>query len=300
MELHQLNYFVKVAEFGSFTRAAKHCLVSQPALSQQIIKLERELGQPLFERLGRRVILTDAGRVLLDRAQEILSAVEEAKRRIQDQPHDGKGTIALGAIPTVAPYLLPNLLRMFRRQFPETAVTIYEYVTERSLKACIEGELDLALVALPIEHEHLSVLPLFSEELLLVLPPRHHLARRRRVTVDDLKEEPFILLDEAHCLGDQVLNFCRQNAFEPKTTCHSAQLLTVQELVAQQHGISLVPEMAATLDRTKRRIYRSLSGKPPTRTLAAVWNKRRFQSSVVKRFIEHAKAYRPQPSTISR
>src|SRR5690606_19351783 len=107
---------------------------------------------------GRRVILTDAGRALLERARDILSAVEEAKRRIQDQPGEGTGRFALGAIPTVAPYLLPKLLRTFRRRFPEATVTISEYVTQRCLEACMEGELDVALVALPIEHEHLSVL----------------------------------------------------------------------------------------------------------------------------------------------
>lgn len=285
MELHQLRYFAKVAELGSFTRAAEHCLVSQPSLSQQIIKLEKELKQPLLERLGRKVLLTDAGRSLYEQARQILDAVDEAKRRLSDGTASG-GRVAVGAIPTVAPYLLPPLLKRFARQAPAAEVVVREDVTERTVEGCLAGELDVALLALPIADQQLHVEPLFEEELFLVVPPRHPLAQKKRITVGDLRGQPFILLNEAHCLGEQMASFCRQNGFQPATRCRSAQLLTVQELVALGQGISLMPAMARRLDNSKRRLYRSLAEPRPKRTLAMIWHKHRFQPPLVQRLVD--------------
>src|ERR1700688_1781187 len=118
MELHQLRYFVAVAEWGHFTKAAKRCFVAQPSLSQQIGKLEKELGQPLFERLGRTIRLTDGGRLLYDQALSILASVEEAKRQVIDARDDPEGLVQVGAIPTIAPFLLPSLVSAFQRRFP--------------------------------------------------------------------------------------------------------------------------------------------------------------------------------------
>src|SRR6516165_86430 len=146
MEMHQLRYFVAVAQTCSFSRAAERCHVSQPSLSQQIQKLERGLKQQLFERLGRRVVLTDAGRLLLDRAMAILSAVEDAERRLQDDDEKG-GKLAIGAIPTIAPYLLPLLLRTYLKRHPHVDLTVHEDVTGQLLGAVAAGDLDLALVA---------------------------------------------------------------------------------------------------------------------------------------------------------
>jgi LysR family hydrogen peroxide-inducible transcriptional activator len=288
MELHQLQYFVKVAELGGFTRAAEQCLVSQPSLSQQIIKLEKELKQPLFERLGRKVLLTDAGRALYQQARQILDAVEEA-RHVCDGA-SGHGKVVVGAIPTVAPYLLPPILRRFARDFPAAEVVVREDVTERTVEGCLAGELDVALLALPIDDQMLHVEPLLEEELYLTVPPGHAFARKKRVTVDDLRGVPFILLNEAHCLGKQMVSFCRNNGFQPVTRCRSAQLLTVQELVGLGQGVSLIPAMARQLDRSRSRVYRSLAPPRPTRTLAVVWHRHRLQSPLVQRFVEIARA----------
>ena len=181
MELHQLRYFAAVADLGSFTRAAERCLVAQPSLSQQIIKLERELGQPLFERLGRKVRMTDAGRVLYDQAVSVLTTVDDAKRRVAEVGDSGSGRIAIGVIPTVAPYLLPPLLQRFREHFQHAEITVYENLTRHTIDACLEGELDVALVALPIDEEMLQVEPLFGEELLLAMSPDHPLAKQARI-----------------------------------------------------------------------------------------------------------------------
>jgi LysR family transcriptional regulator, hydrogen peroxide-inducible genes activator len=285
MELHQLRYFTAVADLKSFTRAARHCLVSQPSLSQQIIKLEHELGQPLFERLGRTVQITEAGRSLYAQALSILGAVAEVKQRIKAATDSEHGAVTVGAIPTVAPYLLPPLLQRFAARHPNAEIAVVEHLTEFVLKGCLEGELDVGVVALPVANEMLHVEPLFTEELLLALPPKHPLVRKRRVTLEDVGGEPFVLLDEMHCLGEHVLSFCKQRDCLPAVRCRGAQLLTVQELVALGRGVSLVPAMACGVDRGKRCRYRSLAGDKPARTLALVWHKHRYHSPLVQQFL---------------
>ena len=220
MEFHQLRYFVAVAHLGNFTRAAEKCFVAQPSLSQQIIKLERELGGPVFDRSGRKVRLTERGRTFYDRAIEILAAVDAAKRALTDQA--GVGQVRVGAIPTVAPYLLPPLLKRFVRQFPKAEVTVFENLTEYTIQACLEGEIDIGLLALPALDERLTVEPLFTEELLLTTATDHPLAKKRRIMMEDISEERFVLLSETHCLGEQVVRFCKQQSCQPTVSCHSA------------------------------------------------------------------------------
>ena len=283
MEIHQLRYFVQVADLGNFTRAAEKCFVSQPSLSQQIIKLEKELGGLLFDRTGRQIRLTDAGRMFYHRAIEILSNVDAAKRELTEE-HDA-GTVSIGAIPTMAPYLLPSLLRQFMKKFPKAEVTVYENLTEYTIQSCLEGDIDIGLLALPIDNKQLVVESLFTEELLLAMSSGHRLQKKRRITMEDLTEEPFVLLSETHCLGEQVISFCKQKSCLPTVSCHSAQLLTVQELVALGHGISLIPQMAVNVDKSRKRVYRSLAGTKPTRTIAMITRKNRYQSPLVQKFV---------------
>jgi DNA-binding transcriptional LysR family regulator len=295
MELHQLRYFVAVAELGHFTRAAERCLVAQPSLSQQISKLEKELGKPLFDRLGRVVRLTDAGRTLYEQAVLILASVEEAKRQVADASGDHGGVVSVGAIPTVAPFLLPAVTSAFQRRYRKSHCIIFEDLTAHIIEKCLRGELDVGVLALPVSDPRLHVEPLFEEELLLALPAGHPLTRKRKVTTDDLNGQAFILLSEMHCLGEQIVSFCNQESCNPFMVCRSAQLLTVQELVSVGHGISLLPAMACEADRRSRRVYRHLSGPAPSRTLAMIWHKQRYQQPPVRRFIElmRAKVGRP-------
>jgi LysR family hydrogen peroxide-inducible transcriptional activator len=285
MELHQLRYFVAVARAGNFSRAAERCHVSQPSLSQQILKLERRLGQPLFSRLGRRAVLTDAGRMLLDRATLILAAVDDAERRLRagDQIHSGR--LAIGAIPTVAPYLLPPVLESFAKRCPQAELIVREDVTIHLVSAVVEGELDLAIVALPVSDEHLHAEPLFAEPLLLAVPPGHALAGRRRVAVGDLAGERFILLGEMHCLGEQVLNFCRAHECQPQIVCRSAQIATIQSLIALGQGVSILPEMARACDGTGKLLYRPLADAGLRRTIAVISHRHYYQSPLAEEFL---------------
>ena len=292
MEVDQLRYFLRVAERGNFTRAAEELNISQPALSRSIQKLEEELGQPVFERKTRSVALTDAGTLLQSRAQQILALIEDTKAEISD---DGRsGQIRIGAIPTIAPFFLPDLLRQFSTEFPAASIIVQEDTTDHLLKRCTQGEIDLAILALPVPAKYLEVEELFQEELLLVLPPDHPLVNKPQIRLNDIKALPFVLLDEAHCLSDNIVSFCRQRSFHPVAVEQTSQLAMVQELVSLSHGISMVPQMARKLDQSDRRVYRSMSGTRPVRKIAMVWNPYRFQSRLLQAFQERLRAYARQ------
>ncbi len=291
MELYQLRYFVAVAQAGSFSRAAEQCFVSQPSLSQQIAKLEIQVGQRLLDRLGRRVQMTDAGRLLLERATAILAAVDDTERQLADGKGAQGGRLAIGAIPTVAPYLLPPVLERFLEARPDVELMIREDSTRQLVPATAAGDLDLAIIALPVEDERLHAEPLLTEPLLLVTPEGHRLSRKRRVTLDDLRVEPFILLNEEHCLGEEVLSFCRSRACYPRIVCRTAQIATVQSLISLGRGVSLLPEMARLADVDGKRIYRPLSGGRPQRTLVAVWHRHRYHSPAAEHFLATLRGY---------
>lgn len=292
--MHQLRYFAKVADLGNVTRAAEACHVSQPSLSQQIAKLERELGQPLFERLGRGVRLTEAGKLFKRYSDQILSLTEDARTRVSDEPDSGR--ITLAAIPTVAPYYLPGILTRFAKECPRARVEIVEETTNNILRLLAEGDVDLAIVALPIQAEHVHTRTLFTEELLAVLPSRHPLAAKAKVGLKDLVLEPFVVLNEAHCLTGNTMSFCARHSASPLVTAKSHQLLTVLELVRLGQGVSLVPAMAVPKGRDEGRVYRSLAGDKPTRTIALAWNRMRYQTQLFKRFWSfspHASEFAP-------
>jgi len=289
MELDQLQNFLKVAERLNFTRAAAELSISQSALSRSIARLEQHLQQPLFERLGRQLQLTDTGRLMQLRAQQILLLVEDTLAELSDDGQTGR--IRLGVIPTIAPFLLPGLLQKFASDFPQAQVLVQEDTTEELLKRCQQGELDLLILVLPISEKYLETEVLFAEELLVVMPQEHPLATQTQIQLVDLETYPFVLLAEAHCLSDNILTFCRQRSFHPVSIERTTQLATIQELVALRHGISLIPAMARARDESPRRVYRSLSGTPPTRTIALVWHPYRFQSRLVSAFLEHLRQY---------
>ncbi len=279
MDLGLLRHFLRIIELGSLTRAAEECSLSQPALSQQLARLEKTLGRPVFDRHGRELRLTEAGRLLQQRAEVLLTLWDNTTQELLDDEDAGRVTVA--AIPTVAPYLLPPFLTTLRQHHPRARVEVHEEVTENLIRRCSRGEIDLGILALPVQSKDLAFEPLFEEELLLVLPAEHPLASRDEIGVEELRTQPFVLLDEAHCLTGRIESFCQQQALQPLTTGRTHQLATVQELVTLGHGISFIPEMARRLDTNPRRVYRSLTPPSPTRTIAACWNPHRYQSRTV-------------------
>jgi len=287
MELHQLRYFVAVAETGSFTRAAEREGVTQPTLSEQVIRLESKpngVGRRLFDRLGRKVVLTDAGHELLGRAQAILAAVDEAERAVRDSAEGGR--LRVGAIPTIAPFVLPGAVSRFTKPHPGVQLHLQEDRTERLLADLLAGELDVGVMAMPVRDDRLHVEKLYSEPLVMALPVAHRLVAKTEVKLADVVDEPFILLDDMHCVGDQVLSFCRRGGVEPRVVCRGEQIVTLLAMVAAGLGVSVVPEMAAAGDTSPQRVYRALGKPAPTRTLCAVWHKQRYRPPSLRAFVE--------------
>ncbi|MGA2180034.1 MAG: LysR substrate-binding domain-containing protein [Verrucomicrobiota bacterium] len=286
MEMHQLRYAVAVARSGNFSRAAEHCHVAQPSLSQQIQKLENELGERLFDRMKREARLTPHGEVFLRHAVRILEEADAAKREMTDAQDLLRGILTIGVLPTIAPYLLPEVLAQFMEKFPGVEAVVQEDTTARLLKLAHGYEIDFALASQPIRDERLEVKELFSEELLLALPPGHPLTRKRSVAIADLEGERLIVMKEGHCLGDQVLGFCDRRNVKPKISFRSAQLETIQALVSSGLGISLIPAMAARSEREDLPEYRSLQSPRPERKIVAVWPKQRPPGRAANEFLK--------------
>jgi LysR family hydrogen peroxide-inducible transcriptional activator len=284
MELHQLRYVVAVAETGNFTRAAERCHITQPSLSQQIINLEREVGHKLFHRLGRKAVLTESGATFLERARRILFEVENAAKELSDSPGLGR-RITVGAIPTVAPYLLPPLLARSREKYPNLEIHVREDFRTFLVRGVVEGELDLAITSLPVKDARISIETLLTEPLLLVVGKGHRLAQRPHVSAGDLASETFVMLGASSSLAADVQRFCGDHNFEPRIGYRCSQVATVKALVALGVGISILPRVAQAPADHGSLVYIVLSGGAPTRELGVVRHLQRYQSRGVEQFL---------------
>jgi LysR family transcriptional regulator, hydrogen peroxide-inducible genes activator len=302
MEMHQLRYFVAVARTGTFSRAAGECHVAQPSLSQQIQKLESEVGERLFERTRRRAILTPAGALFLPHALSILETAEQGRQEIREMSGEIRGKILLGALPTIAPYFLPEIIRLFREKYRGVELIFHEETTLQLLRGLEENELDLALISDSAPNPRIRIENLFSEELLLCLPAGHVLVDQRVVVAADLQQEKFILMQEGHCLGAQAQRFCQSKGLRPQISCRSAQIATVVAMVQAGLGISLIPEMARQQGLDAGVIYRSLDGTGPRRTLALAMSRQRKSSRCVLEFSkfirDHCHCGSDRPTTV--
>ncbi len=299
MELHQLRDFVAVANFGNFHEAAKRCHVTQPALSRAIQRLEVEIGEQLFIRLKRRVIMTPGGNTLHQRAKRIIEEMEEIKRELSETNGLRRGTVSVGVLPTIAPYFLPRAVSQFSEACPSVEITIHEDITADLLQLVEACELDLALVSLPLDDKLFESRFLFTEELLLAVPSKHPLAVKERVRLSDLEKERFILMKDGHCLGNQVLDLCNQNKLRLQLVLRSSQVETIHSLIIAGLGISLVPQMAKISGRIPI-VYRSLEKPKPSRTIVVIWRKERPLSRAAAEFLKHVEqAARAYLETIS-
>jgi LysR family hydrogen peroxide-inducible transcriptional activator len=286
MEIHQLRYFVAVAEEGSFSRAAERMRVAQPSLSQQIQKLEGEMGQPLFDRLARGITPTAAGASLLPLARKILNDLADARCCVEERIGTIAGTVTAGIIPTIAPYVLGPLLSEFGRECPQVAVHIVEDVTENLVRLLEVGEIDVAVVSTCRSGAGLQRELWAREPLLIALPEKHRLARRRRLTWRDLSEETLLTLQESHCLSRQIRQWCGRHALRPQKALPLVQLSTVLAMVASHQGISLVPALAKRQENRPQCVFLPLTGSAPSREINAVRSAARYRSKSCAAFVE--------------
>jgi len=290
MELHQLRYFVAVADEGSFSRAAAKVRVAQPSLSQQIRKLEAEVGQPLFDRLPRSVVLTEAGRCLIDYARQILASVGDARRCVDELKGEVAGRVAVGAIPTIAPYVLPELVVTFQERYPQVTLEIVEDVTDGITRRIEIGELDVALASTCHPSPTLQRESLGTEPLLMLVPEKHPLAKKDVVEFDDLKSQRFLLLHEMHCLSQQVNHLLESRRLRPEIALAGSQLSTIANMVAASIGISIVPQMMVKHHATPGCVSVPFAPPVPERELNFLSNPRRFQSKAAAAFRREAAA----------
>jgi LysR family hydrogen peroxide-inducible transcriptional activator len=285
MQIHQLRYFCAVARTGSFTRAAQQERIAQPSLSQQIRKLEDELGTRLFDRLGRSVRLTQPGEAFLPRAEAIIRQVADAKIEIQEMSGAERGKLVIGAIPTVAPYFLPSRLASFAREFPHVQISVVEEVTNELLNRVHQGAIDLALLALPVPATHCVSRELFREPLYVVIPQNHRLASSHRVHLSQIENDPFLLLKEGHCFRENTLAACGRARLQPNVVFESGQFTTILAMVAAGTGVSVVPEMAVEKKEGCR--FLPLADDGSYRRVGIVQLKQHFRSRVHRAFVGH-------------
>lgn len=270
--LRQLRYFEALARLGHFGRAAEACAISQPALSVQIKDLEEALGIALFERGPRKVQLTSFGGEFLGRVRSILSSVDELEDLARASQAGFVGRLRLGIIPTIAPYLLPTLLRQVSQHFAKLDVHIRETITPRLIDELNNSKLDAAVVALPVSVPSLVEVPLFSEAMMLVRPSEA--AHRPVPGPDELIGERLLLLEEGHCFRDQALSFCNVTSGRPRDGLDGTSLSTLVQMVSAGIGVTLIPEMAAPVETGSANVSVSRFPDPqPQRSVGMIWRK---------------------------
>jgi LysR family transcriptional regulator, hydrogen peroxide-inducible genes activator len=287
MEIQQLRYFCAIVDTGSFSRAAQERHVSQPSLSQQIGKLEDELDARLFDRLGRSVRLTELGQAFLPRARAVLRELEAARSEVVERSASVGGTICVGVIPTIAPYFLPPVLATFSRKYPQTRVTVDEEITPLLLERIRAGRMDVAVVALPLAargHEFESF-PLMVERLFAVLPKKHAAAKRRSVSLGDLRDEPFLLLRDGHCFRETAVAACHRARLSPQIVFESGQFSSILRMVSAGLGVSIVPAMA--VEKTAGCSFVPLGDARAERTIGAITLKGRSLTRASEAFLVH-------------
>ena len=272
ISIKQLRYFSAVAQTGHFGMAAEQCAVTQPALSMQIQELERELGLQLLERGRRGVSLTPGGRKIAERATRVLADVNDLVDSARQLAGSFSGTLRLGAIPSIAPYLLPQLLPLIRSTYPDLDLHLRETQTQRLLDELVDGQLDVVLLALPVEHAGIETAALFNDRFLLALPASRKVSGSVRATSDLLMHDRLLLLEEGHCLRDQALAFCELRQVDSINTFGASSLSTLVQMVANGLGLTLLPEISVDLEARRADIRLMRFAEPePSHILGLAW-----------------------------
>jgi LysR family hydrogen peroxide-inducible transcriptional activator len=284
MEIQQIRYFVRVAQELNFTRAAEACHVAQPSLSQQIQKLELELGGPLFHRLGRRIRLTDLGEALLPRAERMLQLHKETLHEASERTTEG-GSVSFGAILTIAPYLMHLVTQRAQHKKVSPKLSAHEDFTENLLNKLREGILDFAVMSTPVDEPGMLSRVIATEPFVAVLPKKHKLLKRQRIQLGTLLEEPFLPLSYIHCAGKQISEACRIDGKRPSANMQCTQIETILKLVEQGSGVTMLPQMALERLKGKSLEFRHLTGEAPIREIALVHHQDRYLSPSAKTLI---------------
>lgn len=286
MELRQLQYALQIAIDKNFSRAAEKLHIAQPSLSQQLSKLEKELGVLLFQRTTNSVEVTHAGSLFVDKAQSILDMVEQLKREMEDISQMRKGKLVVGSLPITGAHVLPLVLPVFQARYPEIEIVLVEETSANLEQLTGIGQVDISLLSLPLADDSLSYETVIEEQIVLAVPTQHALAQSGKpVDIASLKEEPFIALKKGQGFRQITLELCEHAGFVPRIVFESSNIETVQSLVAAGMGIAFVPNMVSRGEWSELApAYLPLSSKP-TRTLVIAYKKGRYLSKAVEAFM---------------
>ncbi len=272
LTMKHLRYFEALARHGHFGRAAAACSISQPALSVQMKELEALLGAPLIERNARQIRLSALGEELAERARDILRAVDEIEDLARTSHGPLAGRLRIGVIPTVAPYMLPGVIKHLTRCYPDLDLRPREAITQTLLRDMLDGRLDVAIVALPLSEPTLHEEPLFQEDFVLVRSLED--AGKPAPNPEALREMRLLLLEEGHCFRDQALSFCKAATMQPRELMEGSSLSTLVQMVGAGIGVTLIPDMAVAIETRSAPVsVVPLPAPRPSRTIGMVWRK---------------------------
>ena len=284
MNIRDMEYLVTVADLSSFSRAPEQCNVSQPTLSAQIKKLEQTLQTPIFERSNKKVMVTETGAEIIKAARRLLHEAETIREigRLAQDPRSG--TFRLGAFPTLSTYIFPQLVPLVKEALPKLRLILVEDKTAALIKRLKRGELDAALIALPITEDSLVSKKLFEDKFRLAVPLDHKLAQEPQVRMTDLSRHRLLLLEEGHCLRDQAMEVCQLTG-AAEQDFRATGLETLRQMVKAGTGITLMPEIAISGDETGIH-YLSFQSPAPRREIGLVWRKTTARTTVIEEMID--------------
>jgi len=282
MKLRDLEYLIAVADERHFHKAAKRCFVSQPTLSGQLKKLEDELGILLIERNNRHVAMTEVGTAVVEQARRVIAETKIISDIVKSYQDPMKGDLKLGIIPTIAPYLLPIIMPSIGKSFPDLKIWLYEYQTHILLEKLEHGDLDVLILALPIDKHDYSEYNLFREPFRLAVNSSNALAKKKHVCLGDIHSQEMLLLEEGHCLRGHVLDVCQLTGNSEGMQFQATSLETMRHMVGEGMGVTLMPELAVPKKTAKRDIIRyvEFSDPKPYRRIGKVYKKNSYREDV--------------------
>lgn len=283
MNLRDLKYLIAVAEHLNFGKAADSCNVSQPTLSMQIKKLEEYLGVSVFERTNKSVMLTDYGHEIVKMAQGIIAGADDLITYSKSCHDPLAGEFRLGAFPTIAPYFLPKIIAPIKKAMPNLQLFLLEEKSSILIEKLLKGEIDAAILALPIDNETLATTTLFEDHFLLAVPKSHNLAKNKTVSMANINDESLLLLEDGHCMRNQALQVCHLSGAKETTGFRATSLETLRQMVAAGSGITLIPEIAISSIKDNLISYIPFAGDQPSRTIGIVWRKSSPRKQVIEK-----------------
>ncbi|MCD6046763.1 MAG: oxyR [Gammaproteobacteria bacterium] len=269
MNLRDLKYLVSLAELKHFGKAADACFISQPALSIQIKKLEKYLGVQLLERNNKSVLLTDIGQTIAEQAILVLQEADKIRELAKVAKDPFAGELKLGIIPTLSPYLLPHIMPKLSQSFPKLSFYLVEEQTQVLEEKLRQGKIDAAILATAMQETNISQHFLFEEKFLLAVPSAHPLAKQKKAKLENIQQTGLLLLEDGHCLRDQVLSFCQYSTDIEKQNFRATSLETLRHMVIAGTGLTLMPELACYPH--KKITYIPLGAPQPSRQISLYW-----------------------------